>query len=99
MRQHGDGAYGRQGRRGPREVSGVDFEVREEVVGCGDGDGGQGGREGGGAVLGGGVPLVMGGDREMERGDRQDLQKHVGVVAGDGIGMVRWGGEEECDEG
>ncbi len=41
----------------------------------------------------------MGGDREMERGDRQDLQKHVGVVAGDGIGMVRWGGEEECDEG
>ncbi len=35
----------------------------------------------------------------MERGDRQDLQKHVGVVAGDGIGMVRWGGEEECDEG
>jgi len=39
------------------------------------------------------------GDGEMERGDRQDLQKHVGVVAGDGIGMVRWGGEEECDEG
>ncbi len=47
----------------------------------------------------GGVPLVMGGDGEMERGDRQDLQKHVGVVAGDGIGMVRWGSEEECDEG
>lgn len=53
MRQHGDGAYRRQGRRGAREVSGVDIEVREEVVGCGDGDGGRGGREGGGAVLGG----------------------------------------------
>lgn len=39
------------------------------------------------------------GDGEIARGDRQDLQKHVGVVAGDGIGMVRWGGEEECDEG
>lgn len=60
MRQHGDGAYGRQGRRGAREVSGVDIEVREEVVGCGDGEGGRGRREGGGAVLGGGVPLVAG---------------------------------------
>lgn len=32
-------------------------------------------------------------------GDRQDLQEHVGVVAGDGICVVRWGGEEESDEG
>lgn len=48
---------------------------------------------------GAGDSVSDGGDGEMERGDRQDLQKHVGVVAGDGIGMVRWGGEEECDEG
>lgn len=53
-------------------------------------------------LLRGGGGLVAGVERGVCKGGKggygQDLQKHISVLAGDGIGMERWGGEEECDE-
>lgn len=53
MWQHGDGADGRQGRWGVREVSGVGCEMGQEVVRGWDGESGWGGWEGECAVVGG----------------------------------------------